>query len=336
MSGAAAWEGPGLWRVLPALTALVLGAVVLPAAQAQGCYNAGNLTLNFGSVNAGGTVDVTGQAPFSCQSNGATTKFRVCFYLAEGPGGSADMSGVNPRRMTNYNGGTLHYTLYSDAARTQVLGPEGGGYPVYTTTLTVPNGQGQVMLNLPVYGRASAPAGAAAGSYQAQFTGGTLRYAWSTNGPDPASCTQPNGMTTVTAFSTSATVANSCVVSIGTTALDFGSTAPLPAGAVDASSTITLSCPPNVSWQLGLDNGQNALGTQRRMAGPGGDHVAYELYRDSARTQRWGNTLGVDTYPKPTAQTNPLSLTVHGRVQAGQTDVTPGNYQDTLTVTLTY
>lgn len=316
---------------------LAAGGASLPTAQGQACYNAGNLNVIFGAVGLGQTVDAVGTAPFRCQSNAQTTYFRVCLSMPEGPsGGSNSMSGINPRRMINYNGSGIGYTLYTDPARTQVLGPEGSGYPVYTTTFSVPGGYAQMPLNLNVYGRAGPISmDTPAGHYQAQFDGAVLRYAWS-NSAVPADCQQPNSQTVHSFFATSANVSNSCVVNVSATDLDFGTIAPLQQGQIDATATITLSCPPNTHWQVGLDNGQHALGTQRRMAGPDGNHVPYELYRDSARTQRWGNTLDMDTYPRPANPTNPVDLTVHGRVEGAQTDVPPGSYSDTVTITVTY
>ncbi|HYP69685.1 MAG TPA: spore coat U domain-containing protein, partial [Variovorax sp.] len=101
----------------------------------------------------------------------------------------------------------------------------------------------------------------------------------------------------------------------------------------DSTSTITLNCPPNTAWWMGLNNGLHASGTQRRMIGPTGDLVSYELYRDNARAQRWGSTQGTDTVSGSGGST--ASVTVYGRVPA-QTGVTPGTYSDTITVTLTY
>lgn len=74
------------------------------------------------------------------------------------------------------------------------------------------------------------------------------------------------------------------------------------------------------------------------MSGPGADFVGYELYRDSGRTQRWGNDTagGSNTVNGSGAsQTNPTVLTVYGRVPA-QGASEPGAYSDTVTVTLTY
>ena len=62
------------------------------------------------------------------------------------------------------------------------------------------------------------------------------------------------------------------------------------------------------------------------------------LYRDSARSQRWGNDTagGSDTVNgSGAAQSNPTVINVYGRVPP-QTQVPPGDYSDTVTVRLEY
>lgn len=315
------------WRWL-LLACLLSGAAT--AAQAQ-CYNGGNLDMVFGTVSVGASALATGTAPFNCQSNGTTSYFRACLYVAEGPG---NLSGVNPRQMTNYNGGSLAYTLYSDSGRSNVLGPQGGSYTVYEKTLTITGGSNLVPLNFPVYGRVGpVPSGAAAGNYEAPFNGVFLMYSVDRNSM-PSSCTANTGSgnsgTVNMAFKVTASVSNSCAVGVSATDLNFGSVSSL-AAPVDGTSTITLTCPPNTSWTLGLSYGVNASGTQRRMAGPSGAYVTYGLYRDLGRTQVWDNSSNMVTG----SGGNPSSVTVYGRVPP-QPGAGPGNYSDTVTVTLTY
>jgi spore coat protein U-like protein len=76
------------------------------------------------------------------------------------------------------------------------------------------------------------------------------------------------------------------------------------------------------------------------MAGPTGQYVEYELYRDAGRSQRWGNdtTGGTDTVNgngSNHGQGSGNGLTVYGRVPA-QPEAASGSYSDTVTITLTY
>ena len=94
-----------------------------------------------------------------------------------------------------------------------------------------------------------------------------------------------------------------------------------------------MQCASGAAYQVGLDNGQHASGTTRRMQGPGG-LVTYELYRNTTRTQRWGSTLNTDTVTGSGNGAN-QTLTVYGRVP-NQTTPSAGTYNDTITVTVTY
>ena len=102
----------------------------------------------------------------------------------------------------------------------------------------------------------------------------------------------------------------------------------------DQTSVITVRCPLNTSWTLGLNNGINAAGTTRRMRS-GTQYVTYELYRNAARTLRWGSTAGQLVTGTGAGVANPVNTTVYGRVPV-QAMVPGGSYADTVTVTLTY
>ena len=64
-------------------------------------------------------------------------------------------------------------------------------------------------------------------------------------------------------------------------------------------------------------------------------YLAYELYRDSARSLRWGNTLTVDT-ASGTGTGSAQQLTIYGRVPPVSGQPPAGTYNDQVTVTITY
>lgn len=145
--------------------------------------------------------------------------------------------------------------------------------------------------------------------------------------------------TVTTTFPVTATVEASCLVSAS--ALNFGTYAQ-GMGDVDQTSTISVRCSQGVSFSVGL-NGGSAGGTptNRHMDGPSSGELQYALYRDSGRTNNWGNTVGVDT-ASGTGQGfqvgDIVELTVYGRISdnvANQSQPT-GSYSDTITVTVTY
>jgi len=128
-----------------------------------------------------------------------------------------------------------------------------------------------------------------------------------------------------------ATVLKLCAVTASN--LAFGDYTPTAAkeGQADLQVTCTTSTPYNVA--LGLGSATSA--TTRQMVGPvAGSTLSYILYRNSARTDVWGETVGTDT-AAGTGTGAAQTLTVYGRIPANQRPQ-PGAYTDTVTVTLTY
>lgn len=325
----------GLLRRLLAvlLAGLALGLVSAPAA-AQSCFVGKVDDISFGTTSPDANTDTFNNLIYTCQSNASATYFRVCMYIPEG----SPLSGINPRRMTNYNGAEMKYDLYSDAARTRVIGPPptGGGFPVYSFTALAPAGYVQVQNSAPIYARV--PSGQslpASNAFQSQIGGAMLYWAWS-NSAYPPDCTSGSGGAGTATFyqGVTASVDNSCRITLATD-LDFGNAGALTSTR-DQTSTIMVRCPTGTNWRLGLNNGSNPNGNVRRMRNAAGNYVTYELYRDGARSQRWGNTVGTDT-ANGTGQGegSPVTQTVYGRVPA-QASAPSGSYADTVTVTLTY
>lgn len=139
---------------------------------------------------------------------------------------------------------------------------------------------------------------------------------------------------TTTTMAVTATVQPSCTVSA--TALAFGTYNPLSASPLDGTSTITVNCTTGTTYTVGLNAGTagGATVTTRQMV-LNANTLNYTLYRDSGRTNNWGNTPGTDTPASATATTSAAALTVYGRIPALQ-NVPAGAYADTVTVTVNY
>ncbi len=327
-------DRPHLARRLSAwLVATVLACMPL-AALAQTCHISGSFGLNFGSVNANGK-SATSSITYVCQNytSAPVLYFDLCLYV--GPGQYSN--GQPTRRMINHSRQTyLSYDLFSDSSHTSKLGPP-GTLPPYRFPMTVANNK-QISANAPIYGLVyPGQMSAAAGSYQEQNTSGILRWRYA-NEPFTASadCSSGGLGGGETSFNSSGVLAdydNSCVARITAADLDFGQTPP-PGTAIAATSTIAVSCPPQTSWRLGLNDGLNHAGGSRRMAGSGG-YVRYNLYRDPGRTQQWGNAIANSYTHTTAANGSTVTVTVYGLVPA-QPEAVPGNYSDTVTVTLTY
>jgi spore coat protein U-like protein len=133
-------------------------------------------------------------------------------------------------------------------------------------------------------------------------------------------------------FTVNATMQNACGVNASD--LNFGN---YSGALVNGTSTISISCnTTNTPYNVGLNQGvaSGASVTNRSMTGPSSTLLHYSLFRDSALTQNWGNTVGTDTV-SGTNTGSTQSITVYGQIPAGQKGP-PGLYTDTLIATLTY
>jgi spore coat protein U-like protein len=136
-----------------------------------------------------------------------------------------------------------------------------------------------------------------------------------------------------TTFTAQITLAATCTID-SAAALNFGNQGILGAN-VDQSATIQVTCTNSTPYNIGLDagTGPGATVAARKMTS-GGAAVSYALYSDIAHTTLWGATVGTDTLAATGNGTN-QSYTVYGRVPPQATPA-PGNYSDTITVTVTY
>jgi spore coat protein U-like protein len=104
---------------------------------------------------------------------------------------------------------------------------------------------------------------------------------------------------------------------------------------VDQTSTVQLTCTNTTPYNIGLNAGTGSGATvATRKLTSGANTVNYTLYSNSGRTTVWGNTVSTDTVAG-TGNGAAQNYTVYGRIPA-QTTPAPGNYTDTITVTVTY
>jgi spore coat protein U-like protein len=120
--------------------------------------------------------------------------------------------------------------------------------------------------------------------------------------------------------------------------LDFGTYDPVQTNAtapLDAQSTLTVACTKGTSVTIALDDGLNANGAIRQMTAGSSNLLAYEIYQDGGRSQRWGDT-GAEVLDAGVAPSkDPREFIVYGRVAGGQ-DVPEGTFQDTVLVTVQF
>jgi len=225
----------------------------------------------------------------------------------------------NSRQMTSA-GNTLTYNLYTDASRATVWDDANSG----ATVILFDADSSSKTFDVTIYGRISAGQDAAAGSYSdsvnaSLYQGNTLEETY--------------GNIPITA-----TVENQCTVD--SFSLNFGTYDPLASNAaapLDAATSIVAYCTRGTSATISLSAGLSYAAGARRMTGPVGAFMSYNIFTDSARTVEWNS---VNTVARTsTSKTVPLGglsgVPGYGRIPAGQ-NVRAGNYTDTVVATVNY
>lgn len=149
-------------------------------------------------------------------------------------------------------------------------------------------------------------------------------------GSSPLSAATTSGVLTV-----QATVVAACSAASGT--LAFGTIDPGAGTSSLPSVNLSVTCTQGTSFSVGLGDGANASGTQRRMKGASqAQYLAYDLFRDSAGTQRFGDSVASQRLVGQTglgATAN--SIAVYGAVAGGQS-APADTYSDTVPITVYY
>jgi spore coat protein U-like protein len=133
-------------------------------------------------------------------------------------------------------------------------------------------------------------------------------------------------------------LALNCTVTV--TPLAFGVYTPGQSGPLDAVADISVRCVAQPgTYAVSIGPGLSGDQLNRSMTAPGGYVLDYNLYRDAARTQVWGNGIAPTfvvtgnrpSVGRPTVNVHPL----YGRIFASQTP-DPGSYTDSLVVTVLF
>lgn len=152
--------------------------------------------------------------------------------------------------------------------------------------------------------------------------------------------TEASAGTATSNLSVSASVSANCTIS--TSAVAFGAYDPVSANAatpLDGTGGVTVTCTQGASTTITLGQGSTPKAGStdavplRQMGDGGANRLEYFLHQDAAHTTAWGNTAG--TGVAHTGTGTATSITVHGRVSAGQ-NVPSGSYADTVVATVTF
>jgi spore coat protein U-like protein len=322
-------------RLCAALLLLGLGLFWHKPAHAAGVSCTASMTsVNFGTVDpqssqtpASATLDYD---CFNPPGNG-TVYATICFSIGDGAQGAGN---ADPRQMLDTDNDVLEFQLYQDSAHSIVWGSSFFGINTpYVVHARIKNNH-HATDTVTLYGLVLPNQFTAIPnpSYQDAFTGGHTAIAVNQNNSLP----YPQCSTSIQSsfpFTVTAAVQNKCTVTAAT--LDFGTPVGLLTAAIQGTSTVTVTCASGTAYNVGLDGGQNSgndINARKMVLGV--NSVGYQLYRDSGRTQVWGNTIGTNTVAG-LGNGSAQNLTVYGQVPAQPTPPA-GTYQDTVVVSVTY
>jgi spore coat protein U-like protein len=259
-------------------------------------------TINFGNYT--GTLSTPGATPMT-----VTCSLLATLYTVSLNAGVGAVATTTTRKMTGPGSATLSYQLFQNASRTVNWGNTAG----VDTETGIGTGLAQT---LNIYPQVTAGQIVSPGTYTDTITVSVSTLLLGT---------------VTTTFTVTATVLANCTISAS--ALSFGN---YSGALINASSVLTVTCTNTTVFNIGLNAGTatGATATTRKMASPASGTLDYVLFRDSARTLNWGNTVGTDTLIS-TGNGTALQYSVYGQLAAGQL-VSPAVYSDTIIATVTY
>jgi spore coat protein U-like protein len=289
--------------ILIGLGLLLFGAGTAFAGTSPSCTPT-SAGISFGNFT-GSQITITGSITLTCTGTGSDN---YNLDLSTGSSGS-----YTPRRMKN-GSNSLSYNLYTDPTFSKIWGAGSGGVDHVSGTVNMGSST-TVTITIPLYAKLPAQTKPPFGPYSDTIV---------------ATLTISNVVTTVS-FLVTANVPPDCTFSAAD--LVFGT---YSGAQLDAQSQISLTCTSGTAWNVGLNQGTfaGATVTTRKMTGPGSSSMSYSLFRNSARSQNWGNTVGTDTV-SGTGSGSSQSVTVFGRVPGAQ-NLPAGSYQDTIIATITF
>ncbi len=308
---------------------LAAGTIASPA-QAQCAIGATNVAFGPNvDLISGGTITTTGTISVNCPGGFGNFPY-LWFCISIGVG--TNSTSVNNRTMKS-GANTLGYQLYTDSGMTTIY--------QYTPSnqFSVPysNSTG-AQFNSTIYAKILSAQTSPPGTYTDPYSAGTqAQISGNVATTLPGNC---GGGTGALTFSVTATVVPSASVSAGT--LDFGSTSLLSSN-IDSTGTITVQATNTTPYSIGLGNGANASGSQRRVRkGATSSFINYNLYTNAGRTQAWTTTTspssctdGAGSCVLGTGTGLSQNITVYGRVPP-QSVPAAGTFTDTVVVTVTF
>lgn len=317
---------------------LLLLSVCFNSAYAS-CTTSGSTSATYtytaANLNSDATVTLTGT--ISCVEGTSAVKYEK--YIC--------MKTVFTGSTTANSSVTLPYTVTATV----------GGAGSTTTTQTSDNWYGPVATSansnntLPYSVTIKVPA--RSGALTAYPTGtyvGSIQLYWDMQGASSTVCEAKSGSSGsgwdsgTVALTANYVVPTYCLLN-STSNVDFGNISDIGTTTKDytANGAIATTCNTGTSYSIYLGDGNNRIsGGYRQMTNGSGLYIPYQLYQDSSYNTIWdatggttaiGGTGGLSKSGNGSSQSSP----VYGKIPKGVSiSTTPGNYTDSVVVTVTY
>lgn len=150
--------------------------------------------------------------------------------------------------------------------------------------------------------------------------------------------------TATSSVTVSATVVANCTIS--TASLSFTGYDPVVANAtvpLDATGSLLVACTKGAAATIGLSQGANPFAGStinaplRQVRSPTTSAlIRYDFYQDAARTNIWGDVGGTQTQAYNSTSRTATTLTIYGRMPAGQDVSVAADYADTVVATINF
>jgi spore coat protein U-like protein len=208
----------------------------------------------------------------------------------------------------------------------------GGSLPV-TQTVTIPK-NGSRSGNISI--RAALATGSISpniGIHTLAFSPAQSNMAFLVNpGNTPPATCGTNLTTNTFSFTMQANIIASCIVS-NSNDLEFGTISTFQSDLIiDSENDVSLQCTKDIPYSVKLQS-SNLVGNQFTMRNPSSTTpIAYNTYKDAARSQPWTSLSFVTGTGTGDSQT----YTIYGRAYRPATHIAAGAYTDTNIMTITY
>jgi len=140
--------------------------------------------------------------------------------------------------------------------------------------------------------------------------------------------------TTTANLGVKALVNGACTVGVAGD-LDFGPVSVTSVLDVDQTTLINVNCVSATPFNVSADGGSTANVAARKLSN-GPSLIAYQLYTNAARTTVFGDGTSGSQTVAGTGTGIAQSTTVYGRIAGSRAGATPGNYSDTVIITVSY